>query len=175
MKKLILLGFLCLLYTSILQAQEAFNILGRIVDATSETPISEVTISILNTSKTQKPNEAWLNLVVTSKAKSCIRSAMKEEKRVAGEFGKEALMRKFKSLNLNWSDENFDFLVKKLKLPSKVELFYQISQNKNYINKLKEFDSVFVCFQYVYMLRNFFYPYFFQISSPKYYLSLFLV
>ena len=94
----------------------------------------------INTSKTQKPNESWLNLVVTSKAKSCIRSAMKEEKREAGEFGKEALKRKFKSLNLNWNDENLGFLVKKLKLPSRVELFYQISQNKNYINKLKEFD-----------------------------------
>jgi GTP pyrophosphokinase len=94
----------------------------------------------INTSKTQKPNEAWLNFVVSSKAKSSIRSAMKEEKRETGELGKEALMRKFKALNLNWNDENLDFLTKKLKQPSRVEFFYQISQNKNYVNKLKEFD-----------------------------------
>jgi GTP diphosphokinase / guanosine-3',5'-bis(diphosphate) 3'-diphosphatase len=94
----------------------------------------------ITTSKTQKPNESWLNLVVTSKAKSAIRSAMKEEKRAAGDFGKEALMRKFKSLDLTWSDENLDFLTKNLKLQSRVELFYQISQNKNFINKLKDFD-----------------------------------
>jgi GTP pyrophosphokinase len=94
----------------------------------------------INTSKTQKPKESWLSFVVSSKAKSSIRSAMKEEKRATGELGKEALMRKFKALNLNWNDENLNFLTKKLKLSSRVELFYQISQNKNYINKLKDFD-----------------------------------
>ena len=50
MKKLILLGFLCFLYILNLHAQETFNITGRIVDTNSEKPISEVTISILETS-----------------------------------------------------------------------------------------------------------------------------
>ena len=62
------------------------------------------------TSKNQKPNENWLKLVITGKAKSKIRSAMKEERRYKGEFGKETLERKLKNLKVDF-EENIDMLV----------------------------------------------------------------
>lgn len=94
----------------------------------------------LTTSANQKPNESWLDWVVTSKAKSRIRSAMKEEKRKAGEIGKEALMRKFKSLGARWDDDNLAIIVKKFNLQSHIELYYQVSQDKSWLNNLKQFQ-----------------------------------
>src|SRR5699024_3494531 len=43
------------------------------------------------TSNKQKPKEDWLNIVVTAKAKSKIKSSLKEEKRRIAEDGKEIL------------------------------------------------------------------------------------
>lgn len=92
------------------------------------------------TGKNQKPNESWLKMVVTGKARSKIRSAMKEEKRKLGELGKETLLRKFKNLKIDF-EENIDFLVKSLGYPSRPDLFYDISQDKlNITEALKEFN-----------------------------------
>ncbi len=53
------------------------------------------------TRKNQKPNADWLNIVVTGKAKSRIRTILREEKKRLGEFGKEILERKLKGLKVN--------------------------------------------------------------------------
>ena len=50
----------------------------------------------ITTNKNQKPTEEWLKMVVTGKAKSKIRSSMKEEMKKTGEYGKESLERKLK-------------------------------------------------------------------------------
>lgn len=94
----------------------------------------------VTTNKTQKPNESWLNMVVTGKARSKIRQALKEEKRKIGELGKEALVRKFNSLKANFDDHNIELLVKYLSLPSRVDLFYNIAQNKSVMNCLSDFE-----------------------------------
>ncbi|MDX1685907.1 MAG: RelA/SpoT family protein, partial [Saprospiraceae bacterium] len=73
------------------------------------------------TGKNQKPNESWLKMVVTGKARSKIRSAMKEEKRKQGELGKEALQRKFKNLKIDF-EENIDFMVRELGYKSRPDL-----------------------------------------------------
>jgi guanosine-3',5'-bis(diphosphate) 3'-pyrophosphohydrolase len=52
------------------------------------------------TSGKQAPKEDWLNIVVTAKAKSKIKSSLKEEKRKIAEEGKETLERKLKSLKI---------------------------------------------------------------------------
>ncbi len=78
------------------------------------------------TDRNQKPNKAWLKMVVTGKARSKIRSSMKEEKKKAGEVGKEALMRKLKSKKVSFED-NVDMLVKHFEQNSRVELYYEIS------------------------------------------------
>lgn len=50
-------------------------------------------VEIITSSK-QSPKEDWLNFVVTAKAKSKIKSSLKEEKRKIAENGKEILERK---------------------------------------------------------------------------------
>ncbi|MEM7103930.1 MAG: RelA/SpoT family protein [Bacteroidota bacterium] len=79
------------------------------------------------TNKNQKPNEGWLKMVVTGKAKSKIRSSLKEEKRKAGEIGKETLMRKFKGIKADFDPENVDVIVNSLGMPSHVDLYYEIA------------------------------------------------
>ena len=94
----------------------------------------------ITTNKNQKPNEDWLKLVVTGKAKAKIRSSLKEEKRKIGELGKEALVRKLKKLKADF-EENVDTLVKHFELKSRVDLYYQISLGKiNLASDLKVFS-----------------------------------
>lgn len=88
------------------------------------------------TSNTQIPNKSWLDFVITSKAKNAIRNAMNEQKRKDGEDGRDLVARKFKSMNVLWSDENIDFLLRKgkkdpLKIETRLDLFFEIAENKN--------------------------------------------
>jgi guanosine-3',5'-bis(diphosphate) 3'-pyrophosphohydrolase len=92
------------------------------------------------TDKNQKPHEDWLKLVITGRAKSKIRSSMKEERRKVGELGKEALQRKFKSLKIEW-EQGVEALVKYYKLQSHVDLFYGIALDQVNVNEvLKNFE-----------------------------------
>jgi len=91
------------------------------------------------TSTKQTPKEDWLNFVVTAKAKSKIKSSLKEEKRRIAEDGKEILERKLKSIKITYSTENLNKLTLHFKLPSTQDLFYNIAKGKIDIKDLKEY------------------------------------
>lgn len=93
------------------------------------------------TSKNQKPNENWLKLVITGKAKSKIRSAMKEERKYKGEFGKETLERKLKNLKVDF-EENIDMLVEFYGFKSRPDLYFAIANEKVDLSKLKSFEII---------------------------------
>ncbi|MEM8524256.1 MAG: HD domain-containing protein [Bacteroidota bacterium] len=78
------------------------------------------------TSPKQKPTEAWIKSVKTSKAKSKIRSAMKDERRKVGEMGKEKLERKLKNLKVP-AEESINFLVDHLGYKSHADLYYDLA------------------------------------------------
>lgn len=90
------------------------------------------------TNKNQKPNEDWLKMVVTGKARSKIRSAMKEERRKIGEYGKEALERKLKNLKIDFED-NVDVISKQLGFRSRIDLYYALSQDEAKISDIKNY------------------------------------
>jgi GTP pyrophosphokinase len=81
------------------------------------------------TDKNQKPSNEWLKWVKTGKARSKIRSVMKEEMRQKGAIGKEALERKLKNLKVDFT-ESVEMLVKHYNFPSHIELYYQIAEAK---------------------------------------------
>jgi GTP diphosphokinase / guanosine-3',5'-bis(diphosphate) 3'-diphosphatase len=92
------------------------------------------------TDKNQKPNEGWLKIVVTGKARSKIRASMKEDRRRRGVFGKETLERKFNNMKVNF-DQGVDTLVKFFNFNSRVDLYYAITTEEvNLLNALKRFE-----------------------------------
>ncbi|MBI5914283.1 MAG: bifunctional (p)ppGpp synthetase/guanosine-3',5'-bis(diphosphate) 3'-pyrophosphohydrolase [Bacteroidetes bacterium] len=92
------------------------------------------------TDRNQKPNESWLKIVVTGKARSKLRNAMKEERRKTGELGKEALQRKFNNMKVNY-EQGVETLVKYYNLNSHVDLCYAIATEKiDLIDTFKNFE-----------------------------------
>ncbi|MBG9376523.1 bifunctional (p)ppGpp synthetase/guanosine-3',5'-bis(diphosphate) 3'-pyrophosphohydrolase [Panacibacter sp. DH6] len=91
------------------------------------------------TSNKQKPTEDWLNFVVTAKAKSKIKDALKEEKRKIADEGKYVLQRKLEGMGAAYSQHNIDVLTEFYKVHSQLDLFYGISIKQNDLKELKEF------------------------------------
>jgi len=91
------------------------------------------------TSNKHKPNEDWLHCVVTAKAKSRIKDALKEEKRTIAEEGKYILQRKLENMGAAFNQHNIDELTAYYKLHSSLDLFYRISIKTLDLKELKEF------------------------------------
>ncbi|MGY4384906.1 guanosine-3',5'-bis(diphosphate) 3'-pyrophosphohydrolase [Pedobacter sp. UYP24] len=91
------------------------------------------------TSGKQTPKEDWLNIVVTAKAKSKIKSSLKEEKRKIAEMGKESLERKLKSLKITYNTDNLHKISYFFKLQSTQELFIAVAQGKIELKDLKDY------------------------------------
>ncbi len=83
-------------------------------------------IEIITSSK-QKPTEDWLNFVVTAKAKTKIKDALKEEKRKIADEGKYIVQRKLENYGAVYNQHNIDILVAYYKLSSSLEFFYQVA------------------------------------------------
>jgi guanosine-3',5'-bis(diphosphate) 3'-pyrophosphohydrolase len=83
-------------------------------------------VEILTSSK-QKPNEDWLDFIVTAKAKSKIREYFKQLKLKASGMGKEILERKFKNAKVAFTSDALQTLMKYYKLKSVSDLYFQIS------------------------------------------------
>ena len=95
-------------------------------------------VEIITSSK-QTPKEDWLSFVITAKAKSKIKSALKEEKRKIAEDGKEILERKLKSLKITYNSDNLHKLAYFYKLHSTLDLFYNVAKGIIDIKQLREF------------------------------------
>ncbi|WP_285011388.1 RelA/SpoT family protein [Pedobacter faecalis] len=93
------------------------------------------------TSGKQMPKEDWLNIVVTAKAKSKIKSSLKEEKRKIAETGKEILERKLKSLKITYSTDNLNKIAYFFKLPSTQDLFIAVANGKIEVKDLREYQA----------------------------------
>jgi guanosine-3',5'-bis(diphosphate) 3'-pyrophosphohydrolase len=92
------------------------------------------------TSNKQHPSEDWLSIVVTAKAKSKIKDALREEKRKVAEDGKYTLQRKLEAMGAAYSQYNIDELVQFYKLPSPLDLHYKIATKAIDLKELKEFQ-----------------------------------
>ena len=77
-------------------------------------------------SNNSKPTASWLKYVVTSRAKSKIRAALKENKKIIAEEGKEILKRKLKQLKFSFSDNIINKLQIFFNLRTTQDLFYGV-------------------------------------------------
>ena len=97
-------------------------------------------VSVL-TGKNQKPNESWLKSVITGKARSKIRSSLKEEKRKKGDLAKENLMRKLSHLKISFED-NIDQVVQHYGFEGRPDLYYAIAVDNFQISLKEDFEIV---------------------------------
>jgi GTP diphosphokinase / guanosine-3',5'-bis(diphosphate) 3'-diphosphatase len=94
------------------------------------------------TSNKQKPSEDWLNFVVTAKARTRIKDALKEEKRTIAEEGRYTLQRKLEGMGAAINQHNVDELVNYYKLSSPLDLYYALAVKSMDLKDLKEFKVI---------------------------------
>ncbi|PJJ75200.1 GTP pyrophosphokinase [Thermoflavifilum aggregans] len=91
------------------------------------------------TSQKQKPTEDWLNFVVTAKAKSAIKDALKEEKRQVAMDGKAMLEKKLAGMGVPASQENLNELMQYFHQTALLDFYYQIAIKAIDLKELKHF------------------------------------
>ena len=94
------------------------------------------------TSTKQHPSEDWLNIVVTAKAKSKVKDALKDEKRKIADEGKYVVQRKLENFGASYNQHNIDILTNHYKFSSSLDLFYQVAVKNIDLRELKEFQVI---------------------------------
>lgn len=82
------------------------------------------------TSPTQKPTEAWLKIVQTSKAKNKIRQALKEIEYKQAAEGRELLERRFKNWKIEYNETKVSMLAKKLGYKAVSDFYQALAQGR---------------------------------------------
>lgn len=93
------------------------------------------------TSINQTPKLSWLDFVITARAKSKIKNALKQEQKIIGDEGKEILTRKLRHLKITLSESIINELVVYFKLKTSLDLFYRIGNGAIENKQLKGFAS----------------------------------
>jgi GTP pyrophosphokinase len=91
------------------------------------------------TGKNQKPNQDWVNFVVTSKARTKIRQALTQIEFNKASDGKELLERRLKNWKLEFPDEMVTEFMKKHHLVNVNGLFAAIGEGTIDVNEIKEY------------------------------------
>lgn len=93
------------------------------------------------TSENAKPTANWLDYVTTTRAKSKIKSSLKEEKKTIAEDGKEILRRKLKQLKILLNEKSVNELVNYFNLNTSLDLFYRVGISSIDNKMLKSFAA----------------------------------
>ncbi|MDA9374228.1 RelA/SpoT family protein [Flavobacteriaceae bacterium] len=93
------------------------------------------------TSESAKPTQNWLNYATTARARSKIKTALKEAKKAIAEEGKEILRRKLKSQKINLNEDTVNKLVTFFKLKTSLDLYYRVGSGIIDNVKLKVFAA----------------------------------
>lgn len=96
-------------------------------------------IEVLTSTK-QKPNDDWLNFAVTGKARSKIKSALKEETKKVATDGKEILARKFKSNKFPLNPYNIEEASNHFGYKTSHDFFVAVAQKQVDLSQLKKFS-----------------------------------
>ncbi|GBF19893.1 MULTISPECIES: RelA/SpoT family protein [Arenibacter] len=93
------------------------------------------------TSETAKPSQSWLDYATTARARSKIKSSLREEKKSTAMEGKEVLRRKLKSQKINLNEDTINKLVVFFKLKTSLDLFYRVGIGAIDNQMLKDFAA----------------------------------
>lgn len=93
------------------------------------------------TSEKSKPTANWLDYANTGRARSKIKSSLKEDKKEIANEGKEILTRKLKSLKIALDEKTINQLVQYFKVKTSLDLFYRVGAGIIDNQKLKDFAA----------------------------------
>lgn len=133
------IDFAYAVHTEVGQHCRGAKVNGKIVPLNKELTSGDQ-VEII-TSVNQKPKQAWLDYAVTSRARSKIKSALKEEQKQLAEEGKEILQRKLKSIKIKFNDKTINNLVNYFKLKTSLDLFYRVGNGAVSNSDLKKFAA----------------------------------
>ena len=103
------------------------------------------------TTANNKPNARWLDFVITARARTKIKTALKDQEKKIAEEGKAILARKLRHLKINFNEKSINELVVFFKLKTSFDLFFRIGNGAIDNTQLKNFVS-----QRNNMIMNFF-------------------
>ena len=103
------------------------------------------------TTSNNKPNARWLDFVITARARTKIKTALKDQEKKIAEEGKAILARKLRHLKINFNEKSLNELVVFFKLKTSFDLFFRIGNGAIDNTQLKNFVS-----QRNNMIMNFF-------------------
>jgi GTP pyrophosphokinase len=93
------------------------------------------------TSATNKPNSRWLDFVITARAKTKIRAALKDDEKEIAEEGKAVLTRKLRHLKIAFNEKTVNELVHYFNLKTSFDLFYRFGNGAIDNAQLKAYVS----------------------------------
>lgn len=82
------------------------------------------------TSAFQNPQEQYFDNLVTSLAKSRLKTGIKDYRRKFKEEGKMKLQEMFKKLDIDFSKQNRNYIVEKARLSGRIDLYYYVAQGR---------------------------------------------
>lgn len=133
------LDFAFSIHTEVGMKTRGAKVNGKLVPLSQELQSGD-RIEIL-TSENAKPNANWLDYATTARARSKIKSALKEDTKLIAEEGKEILRRKLKQLKITLNESSVNELVNYFKLSTSLDLFYRVGIGTIDNSKLKAFAS----------------------------------
>jgi guanosine-3',5'-bis(diphosphate) 3'-pyrophosphohydrolase len=133
------LDFAFSIHTEVGMKTRGAKVNGKLVPLSHELQSGD-RIEIL-TSENAKPNANWLDYATTARARSKIKTALKEDTKIIAEEGKEILRRKLKQLKIALNENSVNELVSYFKLSTSLDLFYRVGIGTIDNAKLKAFAS----------------------------------
>ena len=133
------LDFAFSIHTEIGMKTRGAKVNGKLVPLSHELQSGDQ-VDIL-TSDNVKPNPNWLDYATTARARSKIKSALKEDRKEIAEQGKEVLRRKLKQLKITLNESSTNELVRFFKLKTSLDLFYRIGIGSIDNTMLKDFAA----------------------------------
>ena len=135
------LDFAFAIHTEIGKKTRGIRVNGRLVPLSKELKSGDQ-IDVI-TSESIKPSKNWLDFVITSRARSIIKSSLNEEKKARAEEGKEILRRKLKQLKITLNDKTIQQMLLYFKFDSSQDLYYRMGIGTLDNKQLKNFASVY--------------------------------
>jgi GTP pyrophosphokinase len=133
------LDFAFSIHTEVGMKTRGAKVNGKLVPLSHELQSGDQ-VDIL-TSENARPNSNWLDYATTARARSKIKSSLKDEKKLIAEDGKEILRRKLKQLKIALDEKNVNELVTFFKLKTSLDLFFRIGVGSIDNKMLKEFAA----------------------------------